>query len=1045
MKTVALRPFLVVTLALFVEASAPAAHPQMPAGRSVAPKVTDFAHLPLSFEAHQAKDNGPTAYLARGRGYSLWLAGTQAVLAIQPREPGQDTGSSSRARAAVLRMRLVGGNPCPTAVVTEGQPGKVHYLLGNDPDQWRTNVPTFAKVKYCGVYPGIDLVFYGTEGRLEFDFIVAPGVDPGQIGLEFEGAGAVALDGHGNLVLQTTVGRVMYHAPVLYQADAGRRQRITGGFGLESTGAVSTLDPIGPPSGTSFSRSVQARTITRVRFRVGEFDHSKPLIIDPVLVYSSYLGGSANENVPTRGPGQTFPSMSGGIAVDAAGDVYVAGTTASVDLNTTAVFGERGVDPNSNQFASIQGDAFVAKFHHDQTNPLEPHLQLVHLTVFGGTGDDVARGVAVGSFGHASVVGSTTSTNFPLRGGLPLDPRLSTNDELNRGGGFLVTLSGDGAGLLYSTHLNANPQAVAVTPSEETYVTGWTSVGQVVTNSVTGEIDRAHSFPIVSAFQAWPGGIDATATNQGRLPDAFISKFTPAGALAFSSYLGGAEDDRALAIALDRDGNAYLTGWTNSRRPTDWSFNFDPRFPVANAFQTNLVEARGNFRDAFVTKVSAGGGLIYSTYLGGTRADEGYAVAVDHEGAAYVTGVTTSTDFPIKDALQSTRQNSGAAPFVTKLTRDGSRLAYSTYLGGELRESMFSFGSGIAVDPLGHAYVVGVLRGVAFPGSIPLGGTEPRSVVLFDGGRDDADVFLLKFGRRGTNLLFSTYFGGTAQDYGKGLVLDRNGDLHFTGTTFSTNFPLLAAYQTNLNLMPPAPGQPHGEQFTAGDAFVAKIEVECEDPSLDQDNDGLPDCWELKGVDINGDRKIDLDLRAVGASPLHRDLFLEIDYLEATGGPFPHSHEPSREALEDVIQSFRNAPIENPDGRRGIELHIDFAAMESVPEIERITFPGPGTAAGTFQAVKLGVSNAPADGHLGSASERGSSNAKAIREARLRIFRYCLFGHAVTGSRDFPLGDGVLGIGENPFVPFPSGDQLGDDLLVALRRPPPSSSHSCRG
>jgi hypothetical protein len=615
-----------------------------------------YGNLPLSFEANHGQSDAKVKFLSRGSGYSLFLTSTEAVLALSQSEADGNRTASRVARgavrarhrkSAVVRMTLVNANPQSQAAGHDALPGKSNYFIGNDPAKWRTNISTYAKVKYEGVYPGVDLVYYGNQGQLEYDFVVAPGADPHFVTLAFEGAREVHIDARGELVLGVEGGEVRQHKPVIYQEVAGVKREVAGHYVMKGT--------------------------RQVGFRVAAYDPSRPLIIDPVLVYSTYLGGSAEDS-------------GSGIAVDAAGSAYVTGQTLSIDFPTTA---------GAPQTTRAEGpDAFVTKL--DSTGS-----GLVYSTYLGGSISDSAQSIAVDSAGSAIVTGATSSTDFPTTAGAAQTTH--AGGELDA---FVTKLDATGSGLVFSTYLGGSDgqsgRGIAVDGAGSAYVTGYT---------------YSTDFPTT---------LGAAQTTNAGFADAFVTKLDATGSgLVFSTYLGGIEADVSFGIAVDFAGSAYVTGDTNS---TD--------FPTtAGAAQPTFAGAT----DAFVTKLDAtGSGLVYSTYLGGSgdAGDAGRDIAVDAAGSAYVSGVTSSTDFPTTaGAVQTTYGGHFFDAFVTKLSSTGSALVYSTYLGGNFDD----FLGDIAVDSAGSAYVTGSTDSTNFP-------TTAGAVQTTTAGRSDALVAKIEFG-----------------------------------------------------------------------------------------------------------------------------------------------------------------------------------------------------------------------------------------------------------------------------------------------------------
>jgi streptogramin lyase len=666
-----------------------------------------YGQLPLSFEANEGQLDPQVRFLARGNGYSLFLTPTQAVLTLQqPPVPGSQPPAAVVSPETVLRMHLIGANHDPPVVGEDRLPGMSNYLIGNDPSQWHTAIPTYGKVAYHGVYPGIDLVYYGDQRQLEYDFTVAPGADPAAITLAFQGADNLSLDGQGDLVLHTPSGDVVEHAPVLYQEGITGQEAVFGRYVLEGA------DQAG--------------------FEVGPYDHSRRLIMDPVLSYSTYLGGSSTD----RGFG---------IAVDGSGNAYLTGDTFSTNFPTTA-----GAFQTTNRGLF---DAFVTKLNAAGTG-------LVYSTYLGGSNDDAGAAIAVDPAGNAYVAGVTGSTNFPTTPGA---------FQRTKGGGplivnaFVAKLNAGGTGLVYSTYLGGSGDfygdagiSIAVDAVGHAYVTGDTD---------------STNFPTTpGAFQRTKGGGASTF-------NAFVTKLNAGGtALLYSTYLGGSRGDEGYAIAVDPAGSAYVTGYAGST-------NF-PTTP--GAFQTTL---RGVI-NAFVTKLNPSGtAVLYSTYLGGSGNDQGNGIAVDGSGNAFVTGYASSTNFPTTPgAFQTTNHAPGHAnAFVTKLNAGGTALLYSTYLGGTNGDE----GHAIAVDGSSNAYVTGQTASTDFP-------TTPGAFQTTNHSRY-WNAFVTKLNAVGTALHYSTYLGGSNADGAYAIAVDGSGNAYVTGYADSGDFPTTpGAFQAAL-------------------------------------------------------------------------------------------------------------------------------------------------------------------------------------------------------------------------------------------------------
>jgi hypothetical protein len=661
-----------------------------------------YGRIPLSFEANRGQTEPSVDFLARGAGYALFLKPTEAVFVLRKSDSAARVDESvavadprpERPQSKVLRMRLVGADASAAAEGANELSGKANYFVGDDPSQWRADVPTFGRVRYAEVYPGVDVVYYGNQRQLEYDFRVAPGRDPRAVSLKFEGADRIDVDAHGDLLLTMGETVVRQPKPYVYQEVAGARREVEGGYAVGADGGVG--------------------------FSVGEYDRGAALVIDPVLVYSTYLGGSDSE-------------QANGVGVDAAGNVYIAGFTGSTNF------------PTANALQAANGgfqDAFVTKI-----NPAGNAL--VYSTYFGGDAQEQVRGLAVDSAGNAYLTGQTGSTNFPT-----LNPVQATKGATNEDA-FLTKINPAGNALVYSTYLGGGEssefgQAVAVDSTGSAYIAG---------------VTFSDDFPTFNPIQSTFGGGSV---------DAYLAKFTPAGnALVYSTYLGGSANDNGFGVAADSSGNAYVVGDTESTNFPTFSpiqaanaggrdafvakvksdgsgFIFstylggsgdvdvaqavavDPaglpvvvgqtnstNFPTFNAFQganggTTITQ------DAFLTKLTASGSaLVYSTYFGGAGGEIAFGVAVDSAGNPYVAGATASTNtLPTANAIQCAR-GGGSDVFVAKFNANASAPFYSTYLGGSENDQ----GRMVAIDPAGNAYVAGMTFSNDFPTVNPIQST----------------------------------------------------------------------------------------------------------------------------------------------------------------------------------------------------------------------------------------------------------------------------------------------------------------------------------
>jgi hypothetical protein len=712
---------------------------------SKARALKSYRALPMSFEMNQGQTDRAIRFLARGQGYAIFLKPSEALLALQP--AGQDTrvpekaGMPPRPAYRALKMRIEGANLSAPATGLHRLPGISNYFVGNDPSRWRTHIPTYEKVQFENVRPGVNLVYYGNQKQLEYDFVLSPGVRPESLRLSFEGSGAT-LDEQGDLVFTSTDGKITFRRPLAYQcykSDPGRKHFLPASY---------------VPKGHN-----------RVGFVVPDYDPREPLVIDPVLNYSTYLGGNGGD-------------AGNAIALDYLFDAFVTGSTASTSFPTS------GTGVTSPPYQKTYGgdtDAFVTMVRYDGE-------AVIYSTYLGGNNFDVGNGIAVDTSGDAYITGNTSSANFPTSSSNVFQPTFGGNTDA-----FVAELDPSGSHLLYSSYLGGSGVdyglGIAVDQFGNAYVTGYT---------------ESTNFPTVSPIQS------GYATNG----DAFVAEVNPqATKLIYSTYLGGSSADSGQGIAVDLGGNAYVVGYT-----------YSANFPTYNAYQGN--NAGGV--DAFITKLNQGGSaLVFSTYLGGSGDDRGWAIAVDSDLNIYVAGSTLTpclpasttttmcnpTDtFPTTPGVYqplNTSQSPGYSDvFVTKLNYIGNALVYSTLLGGALTDSP----AGIAVDSAGDAYVTGYTESNDFP-------TANAVQASYTGGTCGAnpcpDAFITEVNPNGTALVYSTYLGGSLANWGNGIALDSNTppNAYVVGTTTSSDFPAIAlAYQT-------APGNTTG----LGQAFISEL------------------------------------------------------------------------------------------------------------------------------------------------------------------------------------------------------------------------------
>jgi hypothetical protein len=649
--------------------------------------------MPLTFTENRGQWDEQIRFRADGGGATMWFTSDGAYYQFTRRVPGDrklpDVGRDplddepDRFESMMIKASFVGANPEPCLAGEDMLEYKCNYFIGNDPTKWRADVANYTAVKYAALYPGIDLRYYGNGRQMEYDFIVSPGADYTQVQIRYEGARSVSVNNLGELIVETEWGQVIERRPVVYQVQDGARLALEGRYELLTD--------------NTFAFSLES-------------DHNPTLalVIDPVLSYSTFLGGTSGDE-------------SHGITVDAAGSAYVTGYTYSTDFSILNAYQQ------THQWGTI--DAFVTK--------LSPGGgSLVYSTYLGGGGQDFGHGISVDATGAAYIVGETSSSNLPT---------VNPYQEAVAGfwDAFVTKLSAAGNSLVYSTYLGGTGydfgRGISNDAAGAAYVTGY-----------TGSTD----FPVESGYQE---------TFQGNY-DVFATKLTAAGnTVAYSTYLGGNDSDYGSAIVVDASGSAFVAGYTKSSNfPTEnaylatyqggdsdglvaklsadgssliystylggegrdeiWDLAVDAAgaaylagntqstdFPTADAYQENYS---GGAFDVFAAKLSgSGNSVVFSTYLGTTGTEQGLAVCADGTGAAYVAGFTSSSDFPTENAYQETHQGGTWDAFVTKFTAAGSSLIYSTYLGG----SGMDYGCGMTVDGDGAVYVTGYTFSTNFP------------------------------------------------------------------------------------------------------------------------------------------------------------------------------------------------------------------------------------------------------------------------------------------------------------------------------------------
>lgn len=710
-------------------------HPDPPTSEAA---LRQRGRLPLSFERNQGQTNASVRFLSHaGDGDTLFLTPSEAVFRMNAPGQGRREGGLSEGNApkrpekavlTVLRMRMVGADPQAGSLAQPPLAGRINYFIGNDSRRWHVGVPTYGRVGFHSVYPGVDLVYYGNQQRLEYDFVVAPHADPNRIRLHFAGASSVRVNRAGDLIVRTQGRELTWQKPTVYQEGAAGRHLVPASFRLRKR---SDSSPI-------------------LSFVLGSYDAGRPLVIDPVLLYSTYLGG--NGKLTNAGP--SGADRANAVAVDSAGAAYLTGLAGSSDFPTTA-----GAFQTA---SSDQYSVFVTKLNPTGT-------ALIYSTILGGNRSEMPSSIALDSQGNAYVTGYTQSADFPTTPGA-----FQTTGQEGVATPFVAKLNTTGMALIYSTYLGTKGtgNGIVVDGSGNAYVAGYTTDRQFPTTT--------------GAFQPTTRKSSGDTTSKS----AFVTKIDRVGAtLVYSTFLeGSARDSIARGIALDGSGNAYVAGDTGA---TDF-----PTTP--GAFQTvDRAATPTTAYNGFVTKLNTTGSApVYSTYLGGSGipgqgADTISALAVDSSGNAYVGGGSVSSDFPLTSGAFESTVSTIASPvqngFVTKLNAAGTALVYSTFLGGN--EGCFV--SGIAVDGAGNACVTGTTTSKDLP-TTPGAFQHTKTSGVFN-----VDGFVAKLNATGDHRIYASLLNGTSTAYCAGIALDSSGNLYVVGSTFSNDFPVTpGAFQT---------------------------------------------------------------------------------------------------------------------------------------------------------------------------------------------------------------------------------------------------------
>ena len=706
--------------------------------------LANFANSPLSFEANEQADSA-VKFSAGGNGYSLFLTPASALFVVASGHLGSSCGDVAAKRSAAgggaqatstFRIEWVGADSAPQFAGSDLLPGRANHFAGNDPQKWRSNESLYGKVRQRAVYPGIDLVYYGSRSQLEYDFVVAAGAEPGVIRMRFHGADRVAITDDGDLLLTTAAGEIRQTKPFIYQEAGGRKTGIDGRYLLLGNHEVG--------------------------FKIGAYDTSKTLVIDPLL---QFLAIDRN---------------CGAVAIDSTGNIFVTGVTPSTDFPVKSAFDTL----LNNNGAAGNVDIFVTKI-----NPAASGTaSLVYSTYLGGSGNESSSGITVDSTGKIFVTGVTSSNDFPVTASA-FDNLLNINGETGSTDVFVAELNpavSGPASLVYSTYLggggNDSSSGIAIDSTGKIFITGETA---------------SHDFPVSSA------AFDNLLNNNGQLGpvDAFVSKLdtTKIGAaqLVYSTYLGGNDNDSTSGIAIDSSGKIFVSGETASKD-----------FPVSPAAFDKLLNINGEAgQDAFVVNLDpAASGLAqvaYSTFLGGRADDAATGIAVDATGKIFVTGITASPDFPLSAAPFDRLLNNGGETgpvdaFVSELDPAASgsaQIVYSTYLGGNADDGA----SGIALDSTGKILVTGITASNNFPVS----SAAFDKLLNNNGELGPLDVFVTRLDPAASGsaqISYSTYLGGKGDESSSGIAVDSTGKIIIAGVTSSNDLPVSSgAFDKLLN------------------------------------------------------------------------------------------------------------------------------------------------------------------------------------------------------------------------------------------------------
>ena len=761
--------------------------------------AANYGKIPLSFEPNRGQTDASVKFLSRGSGYSLFLTKDEVVLNLERQQAATQGDKPAASQFDTLRMKLVGASATTTITGLEPQSGVVSYLIGNDPKKWHTGIETFGKVNFAQVYPGVDLVFYGNQRQLEYDFVVAPGADASRIGWQIDGA-KPNLDAEGNLVLSAANGPAGFKKPVLYQMDGDKKVAIEGVFTLAGN---------------------------RIGFQLGSYDHAKPLIIDPVLTYASYLGGSNTDNI--GGLNQFYPSGTFGstqaLAVDSAGSIYVTGYTYSADFPTkNSYMSAHPGKMSGSDWPSI----FVSKFSPDGSS-------LVYSTYLGGNGLDYSNAIAVDSSNEAYITGSTTSPDFPVTAGAyqticSPEPGNSGNvvascSSFYYASAFVAKLNSSGTGLVYATFLGGLDGATAVAIALD-------DVGRAyISGNVQSYCRTGYSY---TCFPTTTGAvISGSQTTGSSFQYAFISVFDPTGANLLYSTLFGSEaglcpgyscadhgsPTYGTGVAVDANSGAfYLIGSTMAADLPTTSGVIQPTSGPLNPSQTDRLLGIHGLIAKFYPITKTGTTLQYATYLGGATAnyaDVPTGIVVDSAGYPYIDGIAMSPNFPVTTGAYQTTCAllPCSAAYVAKLNPSLSTIEWATFYGDLIgsRNSITMAGP-IQLDGSGNVYIQGSTQ---TGGLTTVNPVEPNA-----GGYQE--TFVAEFDPTGSKLLFSTFVGngGTGDNASyapAGLAVDTDGNIYLAGNTTDPGLIVTpGAFMTTESDF-------NGQCCAYGNGFVAKI------------------------------------------------------------------------------------------------------------------------------------------------------------------------------------------------------------------------------